>query len=307
MIETSIAFGESGGLIGTITMPLAHLLSHSNTGFVFFNAGVVHRVGVHRSNVKIARQIALQGFASIRFDLAGIGDSARADGKLAFAEQAVMDIRAAIDALAAATGLHKFVLFGTCSGTVHSYAAALADERIVGLAMFDSYIYPTTKSRINHFIQRLKKHRSIVSLTQRVMSVSGRVSKRILQRARDSLPASSGVKNERPTRDIGFFAFRPPKAEFAAGLGRLLDRQVKILLIYAGSGFVHYNYAAQFADAFKEFDIAKRVEIAYLRDADHTATRLAAQAVLVACVDQWAAQFVSQSNAKNLSADKLER
>ncbi len=300
MIETSIAFGENGGLIGTIVMPHSHSSSHSNTGFIFFNAGVVHRVGVHRSNVKIARQIALQGFASIRFDLAGVGDSARADGKLAFAEQAVMDIRAAIDALAAATGLRRFVLFGTCSGTVHSYAAALADERIVGLAMFDTYIYPTTKSRINHFIQRLKKHRSIASLAQRVISVSGRISKRLLQRARDSLPASTGVKNERPTRDIGFFAFRPPKAEFAAGLSALMDRQVKVLLIYAGSGFVHYNYEAQFADAFKEFDIAKRVEVAYLRDADHTATRLASQATLVACVDQWSAQFASHSDARNL-------
>jgi hypothetical protein len=133
-----------------------------------------------------------------------------------------------------------------------------------------------------------------------VMLVSGRVSRRLLQRARDSLPASSGVKNERPTRDIGFFAFRPPKAEFAAGLGTLMDRQVKVLLIYAGSGFVHYNYAAQFADAFKEFDIAKRVEVAYLRDADHTATRLAAQVDLVACVDQWAVQFASHSDTRNL-------
>jgi pimeloyl-ACP methyl ester carboxylesterase len=289
--EASIVFGEGGGLVGTITRPPAKSMGQSDTAFIFFNAGVVHRIGVHRSNVKVARQLAARGISSLRFDLAGVGDSGRASGQIPFAEQAVSDICAAMDALHLQAGVNKFVLFGTCSGTVHSYAAALADQRIVGLAMFDTYLYPTLKSRINFFILRLNRHRTEGSLVKRAFTLGKRALKKIVSRL-GAQNAPSGVSGEkREIRNVGFFAFRPAKAEFAAGLSALLERNVKVLLIYAGSGFAHYNYSAQFSDAFSAFDIAKRVDTVFLKDADHTATRLAAQADLVAAVDHWAAQF----------------
>lgn len=293
MIESSISFGENGGLIGTIVMPIMNKSLHAETGFIFFNAGVVHRIGVHRTNVKLARQIASLGIPSIRFDLAGVGDSARADGQHPFAEQATLDVRAAMDALGAVTGIQRFVLFGACSGTVHSYAAALSDERIVGIAMFDSYMYPTAKSRVRQFIIRLTGDRSIVSFIKRTVAVSGRTFRHMFNYLRPSTDA----KAAQPVRDIGFFAHRPSKSEFANCLNVLLNRDVKILLIYAGSGLLHYNYAKQFSDAFKGFNIAHRVEIAFLRDADHTATRLASQVELIACVEHWVRCFAFSSRA----------
>jgi pimeloyl-ACP methyl ester carboxylesterase len=293
MIENSIAFGENGGLIGTIVMPFISKPLHVETGFIFFNAGVVHRIGVHRTNVKLARQIASLGIPSIRFDLAGLGDSARAGGQHPFAEQAALDVRAAMDALGTATGVQRFVLFGACSGTVHSYAAALSDERIVGIAMFDSYMYPTAKSGFKRFVIRVTKNRSIVSFIKRAVAVSGRTFRHMFNYLRPSTDA----KVAQPVRDIGFFAHRPSKAAFADCLNILLNRDVKILLIYAGSGLLHYNYAKQFSDAFKGFNIAHRVETAFLRDADHTATRLASQAELIACVEHWARRFAGSSQA----------
>ena len=290
MIERSIVFGKNAGLIATIATPLPDVPPQAHTGFIFFNAGVVHRVGVHRTNVTIARALVALGIPSIRFDLAGLGDSARADGKNSFAEQAVSDIRDAMDALTAATGVRRFVLYGVCSGAVHSYSAALADERVTGIAMFDTFKYPTYKSQIRRITFRLKKYGSMAAITKRLVSMGFRS----MSNALASLRKPAAPKAERVVSSIGFFAYRPLKAEFAFGLRTLLNRGTKVFLIYAGSGFEHYNYADQFSDAFKKFGIADLVETAFLRDVDHNATRLAAQTELIACMTQWAAQFSTQ-------------
>jgi pimeloyl-ACP methyl ester carboxylesterase len=292
MIEHSLAFGEANGLIGTILTPsptTANANANTNApdvGFILFNAGVVHRVGVHRTNVKLARQLAGDGFASIRFDLAGVGDSARGSGKHAFAEQAVVDIRAAMDALSAATGVKKFVLFGACSGTVHSFAAARVDERIVGLAMFDTYVYHTVKSRLRYIGVRIKKHGSLSKFASRVAAVIVQVVRAKLRPAKDSHAAYAAD---------GDFAFDIGKPEFISLLNTLLDKQIKILLIYAGSGYVHYNYEHQFRDAFKSTGIVERLSTVYIRDIDHTATRVASQRDLVDCVQQWSKRFLTRS------------
>jgi pimeloyl-ACP methyl ester carboxylesterase len=283
MIEQSITFGKNAGLIATIVTPSTATFADPHTGFVFFNAGVVHRVGVHRSNVTIARRLALLGLPSIRFDLAGLGDSARADGQHDFAEQTVLDIKAAMDTLGETTGVRRFVLYGVCSGAVHSYAAALADERVAGVVMFDIYKYPTVRSKLRRIALRLRKYDSPAALIKRVVS--------FVSRKLSALRTSTSPKVVRPTSNIGFFGERPPISEFAKGLTVLCNRGTKVFLIYAGSGFEHYNYDDQFKDAFKNFGIANRVETKFLRDVDHTATRLAAQAELVACVEQWALQF----------------
>jgi pimeloyl-ACP methyl ester carboxylesterase len=287
MIERSIIFGKNAGLIATIATPLPDASPDAHTGFIFFNAGVVHRVGVHRTNVVIARALVAIGIPSIRFDLAGLGDSARADGKNSFAEQTVLDIQEAMDALTAATGVRRFVLYGVCSGAVHSYSAALTDERVAGVAMFDTFKYPTYKAQIRRITIRLKKYGSIAAITKRVVSMG----LRSMSNALASLRKPVAPKAERVVSSIGFFAYRPLKAEFAFGLRTLINRGTKIFLIYAGSGFEHYNYADQFKDAFKKFGITDRIETAFLLDVDHTATRLAAQTELVACMTQWAAQF----------------
>lgn len=282
MNEQSLTFGDGNGLLGTILVP-AHA---TDTGVIMFNAGVVHRIGVHRTNVKMARKLAVDGFASIRFDLAGVGDSARGSGKLSFGEQAVADICAAMDALGAATGLKKFILFGACSGTVHSFAAARVDSRIVGLAMFDTYVYHSLKSRLRYIGVRIRKHGSVVKFASRVVAV-------LTQMLRDKL---GGGKSGRPEyASDGEFAFDIGKAEFTSLLNELLDKKIKILLIYAGSGYVHYNYEHQFRDAFKGTGIPERLTTMYLRDIDHTATRVASQHDLIASVQQWSRQFLKST------------
>jgi hypothetical protein len=181
-------------------------------------------------------------------------------------------------------------LYGVCSGAVHSYSAALVDGRVAGVAMFDTFKYPTYKAQIRRIRFRLKKYGSMTAIIKRAISMGFR----FMSNALAALYKPATPKAERVVSSIGFFAYRPSKAEFAFGLRTLLNRGTKIFLIYAGSGFEHYNYADQFKDAFESFGITDQVGTAFLVDVDHTATRLAAQTELVACMMQWAAQFSTQ-------------
>ena len=121
---------------------------------LLFNAGVVPRIGPNRLNVRIARALAARGIPALRFDLSGRGDSAPARGMESYEQQAVADIRAAMNLLSERTGVSRFALMGICSGAENAFHAALADERVVGVTLMDSYHYPTLRTHFNRFRQR---------------------------------------------------------------------------------------------------------------------------------------------------------
>ena len=288
MNEQSFAFGDNGGLVGTVCFPPVWQPASAKVGVVLFNAGVVHRIGPHRINVRLARWLAANGIPSIRFDLAGQGDSARSDGIFGFEEQAVEDIRAAMDFLGLKAKISRFVLFGFCSGGVHSYATAKVDERVAGLLLYDTYIYPTLRSRINRYIVKIRARGMIVSITNWLnRQLIVRISK--LPAVFNSDPASAVAPQ------TGLFV-TPGKSEFAKTLTHLNRNGMRIGMIYSG-GFEQYNYRNQFADAFKEFGINDYVRSEYLPEMNHTATLTEQQAVLMQIIVRWCVELNESLNA----------
>ena len=61
MTEHTLAFGLNKALIGTICLPST--AQSSGIGVIFFNAGVVHRIGPHRIHVRLARALAAKGIS----------------------------------------------------------------------------------------------------------------------------------------------------------------------------------------------------------------------------------------------------
>ena len=232
MKEATITFGAGNGLVGTLSLPSAQPGASPRAGVLLFNAGIVHRVGPHRINVTIARELAAQGIPALRFDLAGHGDSARPSGAYSFEAQAVIDLRSAMDALAAAAKVERFVIFGYCSGAYHAYAAALEDERIAGLLMYDAYRYPTLKTHINYYLDRLR---------------APGLGARLTGALRNALAPSARSEESEPPQapELGRINFYPAKEDVGAGLRRLVDRGLCIRMIYSGGDLRHYNYQNQ--------------------------------------------------------------
>src|SRR5947209_19874477 len=91
--------------------------------------------------VVMARELARSGIASLRLDLAGIGDSeAPPEGAPALYTVLTDDIRAAIDWLEL-RGIRDLTVFGSCSGAYQAFHAAISDRRIKRIALVNQLCF----------------------------------------------------------------------------------------------------------------------------------------------------------------------
>lgn len=132
LTETACRFGEGQSLLGIHCR--ASTTDSASPTVVFFNSGVVHRVGPNRLYVELARQLAAQGFSTFRCDLEGIGDSVlRQPGREnhSYPATASRDAAAALAFLKEHFGATAFVLTGLCSGAYTSFTAGLSAEEFL--------------------------------------------------------------------------------------------------------------------------------------------------------------------------------
>lgn len=132
MIERVVQFGSDTTLTGILTQPEGTSVTGDAPTVLLLNTGIVHRSGPHRFNVLIARELAQQGYAALRFDFAGIGDSTARSKYVSPQTAYVLETREAMDFLSRETGARHFILMGICYGAIVAFETALCDERVVG-------------------------------------------------------------------------------------------------------------------------------------------------------------------------------
>ncbi len=134
--ERPVFFNRSPDLFGIICEPKG---SSRLPALVFLNTGSNHRIGTSRMTVTMARQLANMGFASLRLDIGGIGDSDAPAGRSANHPNnpaVVADVSRAIDWLND-RGFAEVILIGLCSGAKLALETALRDERVVGQVLLN--------------------------------------------------------------------------------------------------------------------------------------------------------------------------
>jgi pimeloyl-ACP methyl ester carboxylesterase len=270
MIEEALQLGPEGNLVAVqtraagVSKPIVPLI---------LNAGVIHRIGPHRINVKLARHLAAMGYSSLRFDIAGVGDSRAPRGASDFHTQAVLDICAVMDAVERERGSTSFALVGICSGAVNAYATALADERVAGIFMIDGYVYPTRKTKLNLAAAMVRAY-GVHEFTRKLARW---IAQGLRSRARGTADA--------PVDET--FSRQPTREQFAREIGQLVDRNVSVTMMHTASILELYSYPAQLHDAFRGQPWLPRVTSHFTLDIDHTVTSLAAQGRFFDLVAQW--------------------
>ena len=124
IFEELCRFGGDGHLFGVLSRTSEDA---ERPAILMFNGGAVHHVGPNRIYVTLARSLAAMGFACLRFDLEGIGDSVlREPGREnhPYPDHATADASAAIDFLRA-RGYRRFIALGLCSGAHTAFHSAL--------------------------------------------------------------------------------------------------------------------------------------------------------------------------------------
>lgn len=282
MREITLRFGDDNHLVGTLTPAAAGAgpSAAPEVGVLLMNAGVIHRIGPHRINVKLARQLARAGVPALRFDLSGLGDSQRPTEPRPMGEQAMRDMRAALDRLSAETGVRRFLMIGDCSAAEYGYLCALADARVSDLVMIDGYSFGNARTRRLRYSQRLASatpaiwRQAMVSRLRRWLGLVPAGAKRV--------PVDFGL----PDVDA---------QGFAAGLGQLIGRGTRVYLIYSGSILHRYNHASQYTDVMlalpglsaEDRERLGRVRCDFVPTIDHTVTPLSAQRDLIERICGW--------------------
>jgi len=269
-IERIARVGADERLVGVVTLPDAP--RPGAPGLLLMNAGVVHRIGPHRFNVKLARAVARDCITSIRIDLSGLGDSPNATDASHSGQQSIRDLQAAMDYLERHHGIRRFVVFGLCSGAVNGYRLALADERIAGLQMFDGYVYPTWKT---HIVRRLVRFRALPwsALVRKLLQrLRGQRTVRVLELGEGSDDTHLGI---------------PTRPEFAQAMQSLVTRGTSVYLAYSGSFLETHNYTGQLRDAFAGAMFLDHIRYDFMPDVDHTVTTLESQAKVLGAIRDW--------------------
>ena len=130
-VERPVAFGV--GLHGVLCQPEAPV--EAGTAVLFCNTGGDPRAGIGGFATKAARELALRGVASLRFDFAGLGDSRQGDETTrchVYETSREADMDAAL-AFLADQGAQTITVVGVCAGAYHALHASWRAPQVKGV------------------------------------------------------------------------------------------------------------------------------------------------------------------------------
>ena len=111
-------------------------------GVLFIVGGPQYRVGAHRQFLRWARRFNTAGHATCRFDRAGTGD---AGGARAALEDCGAELRTALEAAVAATGVERWVVLGLCDGATLALLHLARHTAVAGMVALNPWV-PATPS-----------------------------------------------------------------------------------------------------------------------------------------------------------------
>lgn len=299
MNQTPVLFGPARSLMGMITTPVGQ--ESAPVACLLLNMGANHRVGPHRINVKLAHALAARGISNIRFDLGGLGDSAPPVGSGHYLTQAVNDVRAAMDLMQQKLGIRQFLIAGLCSGAVNALATAVADVRVVGISMFDSYAFPNRRSRWERTFWRAlaapanpaflgKAKRGFLRTLARL---NGRLGPARFGRSKSAAMAASdaplNILDDEISPAVSASVFR-------RSMTQLADRKVAVHMLFSGSLHVRDRNRDQLGP-FRHEPFTQNVHYEFIREIDHTLTTMVAQQLFVKSISDWGLAVIAERTA----------
>ncbi len=129
-VEQPFCFGAKDAVFGVLCRPVGVA---SPVAALLVHEGSTHSIGNGRAYVALARRLAREGHASLRFDLTGTGDSP-AHGNTRnphYDPQRMAECVAGLDLLER-EGYGQAVALGLCAGAYTAQEVTLADRRVLG-------------------------------------------------------------------------------------------------------------------------------------------------------------------------------
>lgn len=282
--ERALCFPCAGDtLVGILAEPQ----TPASTGVVMIVGGPQYRAGSHRQFVRVSRALAKAGYAVLRMDYRGMGDS---NGEKRDFLAVDDDIKAGIDLLFEhVASVQRVALWGLCDAASAAllYLHATHDKRVRGLCLLNPWIRSEAslaKIQVRHYyLDRLRQSDFWFKLA------SGRV-------AWDAV--SGFVRNVRMSRKTGSKAGARTNLAFQDRMAEAwlaFDGPVALLLSgddYTAREFVEYaQSSASWASAMAKDTLNRHDEAG----ADHTLS----QHAFHRAVEKWSVDVLQKVDTSN--------
>jgi pimeloyl-ACP methyl ester carboxylesterase len=262
MQEEAFRFGRARHLVGIAGLPASP--APDVVGVIVLNAGLVHRIGPFRLHVEMTRRLNAQGYPTLRFDLSTIGDSASSGESQTRKQQICADVADAMKLLGKQAACKRFVLIGLCSGSQSAHMVACSDAHVAGAVFLDGYAYRTFGYRLRYYVPR---------------ALDARRWMRVFSRNRKA--------NQGGSSEPAFTVAPLPQAIVRADFAGMLDRGIKLCLIYSGGISQYFNHARQFRECFGRIIAHPDVSTSFLKEADHTYILTGDRNRLLEGIERW--------------------
>jgi exosortase A-associated hydrolase 1 len=267
--------GPDADMLGIVSQPVDDQPAAS-TGVVIVVGGAQYRVGSHRQFVQLARHFAAHGYAVLRFDFPGMGDS---PGECIGFEDTTPHIEAAIGAFQdACPGVQRVVLWGLCDGASASllYLEATADPRVAGLALLNPWVRSEAglaRAQVKHYYRQ-----RLLEPTFWRKLLAGSVGWQALR----SFGSTLRTMRSRPTQAIAA-TFQ----ERMAQAWRAFPGPILLLLSERDLTAQKFIETAATDPAWSGWGKKARLTQQRLEDADHTCSSLATRQAVERCTLLW--------------------
>ncbi len=265
----TFACGEAE-LVGILHRPLHGPAAPARRGVLIVVGGPQYRVGSHRQFLLLARALAAAGFAVMRFDHRGIGDS---DEPYLGFENIGDDIAAALDAFQArCPDLEGVALWGLCDAASAILFYAHQDPRVDGIVLLNPWVRtPESEARtyLKHYYRQRLTDRDLwrrlltgrFDLGAALSSLFGLIAQ-VLGRGRKTGESAAPESSDS----------RPLPARMADGLARYRG---PVLLLMSGQDLTarEFEDSARESEAWQRLLSDPRVRRQDLAAADHTFSR----------------------------------
>jgi len=269
--ETVVFPCEGETLVGILSKPEMP----TQTGVVVIVGGPQYRAGSHRQFVLLSRALAAAGYAVLRFDYRGMGDST---GTSRSFEEVNVDVASAISALQTAVpGVRNIVLWGLCDGASAAllYCHTTQDLRVRGLCLLNPWVRSAAslaKTHVKHYyFQRLRQKEFWIKL------FSGQVAGEALRGLLRNIKLSQSGHNAHPA------TAQLPFQDRMAQAWKLFDGAILLLLSgndYTAKEFMdHLNTSAAWKGALQKDKLIEHL----VPEADHTFSERRFNSVVEKC------------------------
>jgi hypothetical protein len=279
LTEEPLQFGEGGRLFGILTVPSTPPRNELPV-FVFLSAGLLHRVGPFRLHVRLARELAQMGFSSLRVDLAGTGDTPLRAASTN-QESVAADFAEILGVLQLRLGRMPLVLAGLCSGADNAIRLAIAEPRVVGMALLDPICFP------DHGLTGFRARMRFAKYTNPARYIAW------LRRRLNALARPSDKTRDHETPDDPL-AIRdlPTREQLRKAFELIRARGGRVLSVFTEYAHRYYNQPGQLGRMMGGYGYQQYCTELYWPEAHHTYWLEEHRRSLIDEIKTWAGNYV---------------